>query len=201
MEHVDSVFLALGTVCRMFRKPLKQWWIPFFTVSGAHTTVCGATVLCLVATDASQRVVPMAVAFVRSESTAAWTWFLQKAAEAYPILLDEGVVIMSDGCDAINAAVRAELPRARRMFCLKHRLRNIARTFSASGYSDRLCSLFSRAATTHAPQVFDQTLAEIRDTCGAKAIKYVMQCPPNTWSNCHVGLLTGGALTSNDAGT
>ena len=70
LERLESVFLALGSVCRMFHESLKQWWIPFFTVDGAHTTVCGATVLCLVATDASRRLVPMAVAFVRSETTA-----------------------------------------------------------------------------------------------------------------------------------
>ena len=111
------------------------------------------------------------------------------------------MVIMSDGSDAISAAVRTELPLARRMFCMKHRLRNIARTFSTSGFSDRLYSLFYDASTAHTPQGFDHALSKILDTCGPEAIEYILQRPPNTWSNCHVGLLTGGALTSNDAGT
>ena len=193
------LFVALGCTRRMLSAQYKDCWTPFFTVDGADTTQCGATMLFLVIKDGDGRVVPLAIAFVKSESTASWTWFLEQARDAYDMLASDGVVIMGDGAEAISAAVMAALPAARRMYCLKHRLRNIARTFAASGTADALYSNFARAAFTYHVTTFRKAMVEI-ELLGQKELAYVQQRPANTWSNAHVCLLTGGCVTSNDAG-
>ena len=124
------VFWSFGPCIRAFRhcKPLVQ-------VDGTHLygKYKGA-LLVAVARDGNQNILPVAFAIVEGETADAWHFFLDNLRKH--VVTRDGVGIISDRHESINAAIRRsngqwEPPRAFHMYCIRHIAANFLRRFKA----------------------------------------------------------------------
>ena len=90
--------------------------------------------LVAVAQDGNQNILPIAFAIVEGETADAWHFFLDNLRKY--VVTRDGVGIISDRHESINAAIRRsngqwEPPRAFHMYCVRHIVANFLRRFKA----------------------------------------------------------------------
>ena len=189
-EVLTQAFVAFAPTVRLVRDA-GQWLKPYVTVDGAHCR--RGTLLTLVASDANGALIQLAVGMVKSESTASWTWFFNQCVTAYPRLREwAGALIVScDGDKGAGNGIAAVFAEAQRVYCVKHRKRNI--------YGLGIYNLFEAAACAVTEAGFDAAMAELHLKY-PEGYAYVMERDPRMWANCKYNPRAFGKLTSNDAG-
>ncbi|KAE8187091.1 hypothetical protein CF336_g6715 [Tilletia laevis] len=132
-EHVT----VDGTFTRTFLSPgpARRAWTackPFMAVDGTFTKNKFNMVLLLAASmDADSNLVILAWAFVPTESTDTWEWFLGKLLIAFPSLAQSSSTIISDRQKGLIAAVRAVLPNTTEGYCCWNLAENVKKGYGA----------------------------------------------------------------------
>ena len=208
-EHFVRAVLVFGWAVRLFSSHALASLRYMITCDGAHTGT--GKLLTLVASDANAALIPLAVAWVKSETDDAWRWFFEASVKAMPALNEASfdsteharrLVVMADGADGISKAIAAVLPNAHRVFCLQHRMRNVARKFSRHPQAAAIYSTFEKCARARTRGAYDYWRQELR-AASPEALKYVEARDPKHWAlsalppDCH----TLGKLNNNNSGT
>ena len=133
-RHYNSVFIVPGCAARLAKCGHLR---PYVTIDATFTEfkttrmtrtlrVKSGAVLTLIATDAGNRLLPLAVAHTSRESLTKWKWFLERCRAhlgqtAQSLLRHPDLVVSSDGFAGLEDAIHQILPEAHHIFCFVHR--------------------------------------------------------------------------------
>lgn len=207
-EHLVRAAVVFGWSVRLAASDALGGMKYMLTCDGAHTA--SGKLLTLVASDANDHLIPLALAWVKSESTDSWNFFFNSVTDAMPAFSSGStdptghtrkLVLMADGSAAISKAVSESLPESHRVRCIQHRLRNLARKFSKHEHAADIFKHVTNLAYSKTTVKFDAADHRLLAT-STSARDYVHAVRATEWaqaklpSNCH----TFGSLTNNNSG-
>nr|XP_023903554.1 uncharacterized protein LOC112015381 [Quercus suber] len=198
-----------------------KYYKPVISIDGTHLYgKYQGKLLVVMATDANNKVFPLAFAVVDCESGSSWRWFLQCLREAIGhVIPDEGICIISDRHLGIKNAI-ASWPRrddGRTRVFHRYCLRHVASNFNTHFQNSTLKSAALKAGYASQVVKFDTIMESIKQA-KIEAIRnkkkmtgkdgkeknqdylpytYLMSESVDMWTQSHDGGRCFGAMTTN----
>ncbi|EOA12319.1 hypothetical protein CARUB_v10007958mg, partial [Capsella rubella] len=188
VERFKYLFLSLSASIKGFAYMRKVIVIDGTHLRGRY----GGCLIAASAQDTNFQVFPIAFGIVNSENDDAWTWFMEKLAEAIPD--DPDLVIVSDRHSSIYGSIRKVYPMASHAACVVHLKRNILAIFK----SEALSCLVSSAARAYRLSDFNKLFGEIRKMSSPCA-DYLTGIGFEHWTRSHFVGERYNVMTSNIA--
>ena len=159
---LQRTFFCLGACVRAF-----QYCLPVLCIDGTFLTgKYRGTILTAIAVDGNHQLLPVALAFVESENTESWFWFLSLV-KAHIVGNRPNVCLISDRHAGIIAAIERHLasdwPDLHSRFCLRH----MGANWHDHCRNKDLMDLFKRLASQNQERKFN-TLWKNLDNLAAK---------------------------------
>ena len=163
----------------------------FVAMDGTHCTATHRlTLLALTTLDGNGNILPLCWALVPSEDAENWIWFLQKAANFFP--LDEpDAVIISDRGKGLSKAIPDLFPHVTHSYCSQHLAENVVKDFG-----EKMRRPFWRCAKARTRGDFVEAMKrvhELDNNCG----DYIAGIPVEHWVPYAFERPRYGQLTSN----
>ncbi|XP_050254176.1 uncharacterized protein LOC126700180 [Quercus robur] len=193
-----------------------QYCRPVISIDGTHLYGKYKGVLMIaMATDANQKVLPLAFAVVDKESGASWGWFLECLRISIEhVIPNDGICIISDRHKGIKCAIR-EWPRREdgreqvyHRYCLRHVVSNFNRHFDnpilkalalKAGYASNEAKFKSIMETIKEAEINLLRGVDPTDTRIERYMPYTYLVSEDVekWTQSHDGGRRYGAMTTN----